>query len=317
MNGSANGFAGALFFSLAAIGIILSVEGIIGWGLGAFSAACAALCVRSALIHAAEAAEEDHQRIEIQFQQLRNKVGENSSSNTLALNSISEISDALQENLQGMRTRLAALDNLQTVAETNSAIGSVLKSIEDNTGAAEKSFKEFNGKLEKNFKILSETLSTLSENVEKICTLEETNKAALQTGIKLMQVFGQILKTPAFAKDIEKVAEKINLLDDVQKNLSDSKEEISALVKISEEISKQNSEQNSGFENFGEVGAKIISSAEILTQTFNEMKKEMSDLTKKIEAYNGLTKATLDQYSNLTEQDVRILERITEKINGN
>ena len=316
MNGSANGFAGALFFSLAAVGIILATEGIIGWVIGAVSASFAALCLRHALIQAAEAAEEDHQRIEIQFQQLRHKVGESSSSNSIAMDSVTEISDVLQENLQGMRARLGGLENLQILVETNSAMGAALKNIEDSTKSAENSFQMLSEKLEKNFKVLTK----VSESTEKICTLEETNKTALQATVKLLQALGQILKSPTFAKDIEKLREtsekiidKTNLLDDVQKGLSDLKIELSTLVEVSEEISKQ----NAGFGNFGEVGEKIISSTESMTETFDSMKKEISDLTKKIEAYNGLTKATLDQYSNLTEQDVRILERIVEKLNGN
>ena len=43
MNGSANGFAGALFFSLVAIGVILAIGDIIGWGIGAVSAIFAAI----------------------------------------------------------------------------------------------------------------------------------------------------------------------------------------------------------------------------------------------------------------------------------
>lgn len=312
MNGSANGFAGALFFSLVSIGIIFAVEGVVGWVIGAVSAMFAAVNLRRALIQAAEAAEEDHQRIEIQFQQLRHKVGESSASNTLAMNSISEISDTMQETLHGMRSKLAALDNLETIAETNSAMGAVLKNIEDNTKtkpSSDNSFNKLGEKFEKNFVVLKK----LSEDTEKICTLEETNKAALQATVKLLQALGQILKTPSFAKDLEKISEKINLMDEMQKTLSESHTAITALVKISADMSKNNSK----LENFGEVSEKIVSSAENLTEMFADVKKEISELTKKIEAYNGLTKATLDQYSNLTEQDVRILEKIAEKVNGN
>lgn len=312
MNGSANGFAGALFFSLVSIGMIFAVEGVVGWVIGGLSAMFAAVSLRRALIQAAEAAEEDHQRIEIQFQQLRHKVGESSASNTLAMNSVSEISDTMQETLHGMRSKLAALDNLETIAETNSAMGAVLKNIEDNTKikpSSDNSFNELGEKFEKNFVVLKK----LSEDTEKICTLEETNKTALQATVKLLQALGQILKTPSFAKDLEKISEKINLMDEMQKTLSESHTAITALVKISADMSKNNSK----LENFGEVSEKIISSAENLTEMFADVKKEISELTKKIEAYNGLTKATLDQYSNLTEQDVRILEKIAEKVNGN
>lgn len=309
MNGSANGFAGALFFSLVAVGIVLSLEGILSWIIGIFSAMFAAVSLRKALVQMAEAAEEDHQRIEIQFQQLRRAVGDSSSSNSLAMDSISEISGTVQENLHGMRSRLATLDNLQTIAETNAAMGSVLKNIEDNTKSTKKFFAELGEKIEKSFLIMTK----ISENMEKISAAGEANKIALATNVKLLQALGQILKNPSFAKEVEKISEKINLLDEIQKNLSESGESITALVKISAEMSQNNSK----LENFGIVSEKIVSSTENLTEMFNEVKKEISELTKKIEAYNGLTKATLDQYSNLTEQDVRILEKIAEKVNGN
>ncbi|MBQ9441527.1 MAG: hypothetical protein IJU55_00755 [Selenomonadaceae bacterium] len=329
MNGSANGFAGALFFSLVAIGVILATGDIIGWGIGAVSALFAAVSLRSAFIQAAEAAEEDHQRIEIQFQQLRQKVGENSPSGSMATvnRSISEISETVQDNLHGMRSRLSALDNLQIIAETNAAIGAALKNIEDNTKLTEKSLHNVAEKISETSGEIQKVSKSLTKNLETLCTLGENNKATLQTGIKLMQVFGQILKNPAFAKDLEKISastekiiEKTNLLDDVNQNLSDSKSEISALVKMLEEISEKNlNVENStvdAAEKFSEVGEKIISTNENLTEMLDGMRKEVSALTKKIEAYNGLTKATLDQYSNLTEQDIRVLEKIAEKVNG-
>lgn len=328
MNGSANGFASALFFSLVAIGVILAVGDVVGWGIGAVSAIFAATSLRHAFIQAAEAAEEDHQRIEIQFQQLRQKVGENSSSGSVTMTrTISEISETVQENLHGMRSRLAVLDNLQIIAETNSAIGAALKNIEDNTKLTEKSLRNVAVNLNETSGEIKKISKNLSQNLETLCTLGENNKAALQTGIKLMQVVGQILKNPAFAKDIEKLSEsakkileKTNLLDDVNQNLSSSKEEISALAKILEEISEKNSNMetstNDSAENFKAVGEKIISTNENLTDMLDSVRKEVSALTKKIEAYNGLTKATLDQYSNLTEQDIRVLEKIAEKVNG-
>ena len=329
MNGSANGFAGALFFSLVSIGVILAVGDVIGWVIGAISAIFAATSLRHAFIQAAEAAEEDHQRIEIQFQQLRQKVGENSSSsssNAMA-RTISEISETVQENLHGMRSRLAELDNLQVIAETSSAIGAALKNIEDNTKLTEQSLQNVAEKISESSSEIQKVSKSLAKNLETLCTLGENNKATLQTGIKLMQVFGQILKNPAFAKDIEKLAsttekiiEKTELLDDVSKNLSDSKTEIAALSKILEEISEKNSKMETSTidsaESFKVVGEKIISTNENLTEMLDGMRKEISALTKKIEAYNGLTKATLDQYSNLTEQDIRILEKIAEKVNG-
>ena len=329
VNGSANGFAGALFFALVSIGVIFSVGDIIGWIVGAVSAVFSAVSLRHAFIQAAEAAEEDHQRMEIQFQQLRQKVGESSASSSMAMRSIAEVSETMQENLQGMRTRLAELDNLQIIAETGAAMGAALKSIEDNTKLTEQTLREVSKKLAEpsGDEELKKLTQGISKNLETLCTLGENNKAALQTGIKLMQVFGQILKNPSFAKDLgkisestEKVIEKINALDEIQKSLSESKIELSALSKILEEISDKNSKMESttadSAENFKVVGEKIISTNENLTEMFDNVRKEISALTKKIEAYNGLTKATLEQYSNLTAQDIRVLEKIAGKING-
>ena len=78
MNGSENCYAGALFFTLISLGAILKVADVFGWIIGVGSAVLAAISLRLALIKAAQAVEEDHQRIEIQFQQLRNKVIETS-----------------------------------------------------------------------------------------------------------------------------------------------------------------------------------------------------------------------------------------------
>ena len=74
MNGSENGYAGALFFALISLcgaWQIGDIEGLIFGGVGALFAA---ISLRMALNKSAQAAEEDHQRMEIQFQQLRSKI---------------------------------------------------------------------------------------------------------------------------------------------------------------------------------------------------------------------------------------------------
>ncbi len=334
MSSGANGFAGALFFALAAIGIVLSVEGVIGWIISAVCAVGAAISLRQALMLTAEANEEDHQRIEIQFQQLRNKVSESSSASSMAMHSITETTDIVQENLDAIRSRLGGLDNLMVVAETTAAMGAALKSIEDNTRTTEKALQSISAGLDKNFEILNKLSEDFNKHMETLCSLGENNKTATQTGIKLMQVFGQILKSPGFAKDIGKLAESADILikksdslDELKNILSESKIELSALSKAVENISNQNSavievsktletSNIDSAEKFNATSEHFIASAENLSEMFDEVRKEISALTKKIEAYNGLTKATLEQYSNLTEQDIRILEKIAGKVNG-
>ena len=73
MNGSENGYAGALFFALMSFGALLKFEEFIGWFIGAGCAVLAAICLRMALIKSAQATEEDHQRMEIQLQRKSSK----------------------------------------------------------------------------------------------------------------------------------------------------------------------------------------------------------------------------------------------------
>ena len=180
MNGSENGFAGALFFALMSLGALLKLDDVIGWACGFGFAILAAIFLRTALIKSAQAGEEDHQRLEIQFQQLRNKVGEVSSVNFEAMNSVTDAAQIVQENLQVIRVRLAELDNLAQIAEDSQKLRSIIASLNENSSALEKNFEQFN-------------------------TIEEANKANLQTILKLVQVVAQLVKNKSYAKDLEKI----------------------------------------------------------------------------------------------------------------
>ena len=168
MNGSENGFAGTLFFSLISIGLLLKVEEVTGLAVAAICAIAAATCLRRAILQMETAAEDDHQRIEIQFQQLRQKINEGYSATTHAMNAITDTSETLQENLQEIRSRLSELENLTTIAETASAMGSAMKSVEDTNATIEINVRRLSEKLsdvanavEKN----SETINNLSKNM--------------------------------------------------------------------------------------------------------------------------------------------------------
>lgn len=189
MNGSENGYAGALFFALISLAALLKLEDIFGWAVGAGCAILSAICLRTALIKSAQAVEEDHQRIEIQFQQLRNKVGEVSSLNVEAMNSVNDAAQLAQENLQVIRVRLAELDNLTQIAEDSQKLRSTIAGLGENSSALEKNF-------------------------EKLNTIEEANKENLQTILKLVQVVAQLVKNKSYAKDLEKINSSIAGLAD-------------------------------------------------------------------------------------------------------
>ena len=129
MNGSENGYAGAIFFALMSLGALLKFDDLVGWSIGAGCAILAAISLRSALNKSAQAAEEDHQRMEIQFQQLRNKVIEVSAVNVEAMTAVNDAAKLTQENLEVIRVRLAELDNLTPLAEDSQELKESLREI--------------------------------------------------------------------------------------------------------------------------------------------------------------------------------------------
>ena len=194
MNGE-NGYAGALFFALMSLGALLKLEDSVGWIVGAGCALFAAIFLRAALSKSAQTVEEDHQRMEIQFQQLRNKVGEAAAVSAQAVTSTNDAARLVQENLEVIRVRLAELDNLTVLAENSSALKSELK---------KNSFK-LNSELEK----ISSTLNSEPENFEQL-------NANLQTISKLLQLVAQLIKNQS-ARDFEEINSSIILIDDEKK----------------------------------------------------------------------------------------------------
>lgn len=282
MNGSENWYAGAMFFALISLGALLKLDDIIGLAVGAASAIFAAISLRRALAKSALAAEEDHQRMEIQLQQLRSKIMETStvsveamSSVNEAMTSITETVHLLQDNLQVIRVRLAELDNLTSLAKSAEEIQSriaelnnltlLVKNSEDINAQLVKNAEDVNAQLSelsnltplvKNVEAINEAISSMDENssalnaeLEKIAvTLQTQEQAApelldelkklnaaekisaenLQTVLKLLQVIGQMMKTPTYSKDFEAL-----------KTSSDAThKELSELVKINGELSK-------------------------------------------------------------------------------
>ena len=99
MNGSENSYAGAIFFALMSLGAFLKLDDTNGLIVGAVGALLAAISLRRALIKSAQAAEEDLQRIEIQFQQLRNKITETAESTATAMESVNVAAQLVRENI--------------------------------------------------------------------------------------------------------------------------------------------------------------------------------------------------------------------------
>ncbi|MBQ3727329.1 MAG: hypothetical protein II902_09735 [Selenomonadaceae bacterium] len=115
---SENGYAGALFFALMSLGALVKLENEFCLAVGAVCAILAAISLRAAVIKSAQVVEENHQRIEIQFQQLRSKVNEASGVTVETMTSVNDAARIVQENVQEIRVRLAELDNLTQIAES-------------------------------------------------------------------------------------------------------------------------------------------------------------------------------------------------------
>ena len=219
MNGSENCYAGALFFALISLGAILKVDDVFGWLIGAGCALLAAISLRRAMVKAAQAVEEDHQRMEIQFQQLRSKVIETSEANITAMNSVNDAAKLIQENMEVIRVRLAELDNLTQLTDCAKDIQTSAASLEENSSALN---------------------MTLEREFETINTLAETNKNSLQNILKILQLIRQIMENPAYVKDLEKINASFAKLSDwvetLQDNAALSRQDLSTLKKIAAKI---------------------------------------------------------------------------------
>lgn len=195
MNGSENWYAGALVFALISVAAILKLDDFFAFAFGIFFALISAINLRKALLNSAQAAEEDHQRIEIQFQQLRSKVSETSSISVEAMTSVNEVAQILQEDLQVIRIRLADLDNLTQLTKTAEDIRLAIANINENYPAHE-----------------LESINELANELKKLNETEEINKTSLQTVLKLLQIIGQMIKSPAYVDDLDRINSSIEKL---------------------------------------------------------------------------------------------------------
>lgn len=225
MNGSENFYAGAIFFVTVSLGAFLKLDGSTGWAVGVMCALVAAVLLRRGLMKAAQAVEEDHQRVEVQFQQLRNKIAETSAPTVTAMNSLNDAAQLVQENMQLLATRLNGLDNLTRLAESSEAIRSTVAVLDENSSA-------LNAELEKFFVAMQEheSFDAATEELRKISAIEETNRANLRTVLELLQIVGHGLQSHAYDTDLSKLLASVDGLN----------EKLAELVKLNATLAKDN-----------------------------------------------------------------------------
>lgn len=310
MNGSENGYAGALFFALISLGAVLKIDNFTGVLIGAGGAILAAISLRYALNKSAQATEENHQRMEVQFQQLRTKIIETSSATTTAMDSLSEVSQLLQENLKIIRAQSNSFDNLISLVESFKEINMTLAGLEENSAAV-------NIELEKiSIAIQSQEKFSDSEGLKKLIAVEETNRANLQSVLKILSFVAQMMKAPAYAKALDRINSTIEkLAAQMEKNPSYTKElaEIHAAVK---ELVAQIENNPTYIEELAEIHTAI--------EKLGTLKTSADDANKNLSELVGISGA-LSRSFTTTLDDLRLdmvklaakLEELNDLINKN
>ena len=318
--------------------------------------------------------EENHQRLEIQFQQLRHKISDGGgSSNEDTVKAIVRSSERIEEELQVIRDKLTVMENMPQLAESNEGIKTSLNSLITNLEGLQESGKALANNSDADLKLskiivekmttFDEKLTNLESNSKKLNETTEAGQTTVQTGLKLLQVIGQMLKAPAFAKDLTQLGksmetfneklekldklealnklealdkldtlQQLGLLEDIKSTILEVSDKLTNLSALSDTVSESGQAMTSSVDQLNEVNKGIneetvqvkenvvnltngVERASLdITTAIKSMREDISKLTTKIDAYNGLMKTALEQYSTLSEQDVKVLEKIAEKI---
>ncbi len=280
MNGSENSYASALFFTLVSLGALLKIDDVTSYAIGAGAAILAAISLRNALIKSAQAAEENHQRMEVQFQQLRTKIIEASSASTTAMTSLSDVTKLLQDNLKTIREQSMSLDSLINLVKDAESITSLVASVEENSAA-------LNVELEKiSAAIQSQEKFSNSVELKKLIELEETNKANLQSVLKTLQSVSHMMKVPAYTKSFEQINTTIEKLA-AQKNPSYTKElaEIRSAIANLDALKISAVDANKNLSELVKLNGALSRS---FTTTLDDLRLDMVKLSARLDELNDL-----------------------------
>lgn len=280
MNGSENSYASALFFTIVSLGALLKIDDVTSYAIGAGAAILAAISLRNALVKSAQATEENHQRMEVQFQQLRTKIIEASSASTTAMTSLSDVTKLLQDNLKTIREQSTSLDSLINLVKDAESITSMVASLEENSAA-------LNVELEKiSAAIQSQEKFSDSAELKKLIELEETNKANLQSVLKILAAVSQMMKVPAYTKSFEQINTTIEKLA-AQKNPSYTKElaEIHSAIANLDALKISAVDANKNLAELVKLNGALSRS---FTTTLDDLRLDMVKLSARLDELNDL-----------------------------
>ena len=305
MNGSENGYAGALFFALISLGAVLKIEEMVtGCAICAGGALLAAISLRRALNRSAQAAEEDHQRMEIQFQQLRAKINETSAATIDAMSSLSDVSQLLQDNLKIIREQSATMEDLISLIKNAESVNSLVASLEENSAAQnvalEKIFDAIQSQEIKNAESINSLVAGLEENASALNAALENIFITIQNSNDELKKLAAIEQAAAqttqnsYTKDLEKIHAALEKLGanetaaDLKNSVEVANKNLAALVKINSNLSRS------------------------VTTTLDNLRFEVVKLSNRLESINGVPS---ESQTPLTAEELDQLKKIVAKIN--
>ena len=305
MNGSENGYAGALFFALISLGAVLKIEEMVtGCAICAGGALLAAISLRRALNRSAQAAEEDHQRMEIQFQQLRAKINETAAATIDAMSSLSEVTQLLRDNLKIIREQSATMEDLISLIKNAESVNSLVASLEENSAAQnvalEKIFDAIQSQEIKNAESINSLVAGLEENASALNAALENIFITIQNSNDELKKLAAIEQAAAqttqnsYTKDLEKIHAALEKLGanetaaDLKNSVEVANKNLAALVKINSNLSRS------------------------VTTTLDNLRFEVVKLSNRLESINGVPS---ESQTPLTAEELDQLKKIVAKIN--
>ena len=319
MNGRDTSAAAAVFLALMSIGLLLKLDDVIISCAG--SAVCAmlsALMTKKALMQTSSEFEDVYQRLEAQIHQLRSRMGGDQ---------IEQL-ERQTRLLDGISNKINNFEGFERPEQSNDDLKAAIEQLIEAQKALPTELEKISARLEEqieqskaNAEAITEKLSGTGEKFEeladqsaKLAEKLDSLNSVVTTGVKLVQVMGQLMKAPPVAKDITHLAETV---DGVSEKLMavEKLEQLEQIHSTMIENGKSVDEVMNGVrENMMGMTFQFDKSLTEFGELIKGLTAEVEKLVERIDAYNGLTKATLEQYSMLTEQDVRILEDLTRKL---
>ena len=196
------------------------------------------------------------------------------------MTSLSDATKLLQDNLKTIREQSTSLDSLINLVKDAESITSLVASLEENSAA-------LNVELEKiSAAIQSQEKFSDSAELKKLIELEETNKANLQSVLKILAAVSQMMKVPAYTKSFEQINTTIEKLA-AQKNPSYTKE----LVEIHSAIANLDALKISAVDankNLSELVKLNGALSRSFTTTLDDLRLDMVKLSARLDELNDL-----------------------------